>query len=74
MGVIADKSKSRYGRRRPFMVLGSLVVTIGLLLLGWAKDIAIFLVDDIELRKSVTIFIAVSSIYIVDFAINAGEL
>lgn len=73
VGVIADRSKSRYGRRRPFMLVGSVVVAMGLLSLGWAKEIASSLIEDIELRKSMTIGIAILAIYVVDFAVNAVQ-
>ena len=39
VGVLADNSKSKWGRRRPFMVGGSLVVGICLILLGWTSEI-----------------------------------
>lgn len=39
VGAIADRSRSRWGRRRPFMIGGALVVTACLLLLGWAKEV-----------------------------------
>lgn len=39
VGALADKSKSKWGRRRPFMVGGSVVVAFCLLTLGWAKEI-----------------------------------
>ncbi|RKF63138.1 General alpha-glucoside permease [Erysiphe neolycopersici] len=73
VGVISDGSQSRYGRRRPFMLLGSTVVAIGLLGLAWAKEIASYLTKDLELRKSITIGIAVSAIYVVDFAVNVVQ-
>lgn len=56
------------------MLLGSLAVAMGLIGLGWAKEIASCLIEDLELRKSVTIGIAVLAIYVVDFAVNAGKL
>ncbi|RKF72209.1 General alpha-glucoside permease [Golovinomyces cichoracearum] len=73
VGIISDRSKSRFGRRRPFMLVGSLVVALSLLSLGWAKDIASFFVEELELRKSVTIGIAILAIYAVDFAINGVQ-
>ncbi|EPQ64124.1 BgtA-20300 [Blumeria graminis f. sp. tritici] len=73
IGVIADRSTSKYGRRRPFMVVGSLVVVLCLICLGWAKDIASLIFEDPDKKKSMTIFLAVLAIYGVDFAINAGE-
>ena len=46
VGALADKSKSRWGRRRPFMVGGSVVVALCLLTLGWAKEIVQSLVGN----------------------------
>ncbi|TVY85463.1 General alpha-glucoside permease [Lachnellula suecica] len=73
VGVIADRSTSKYGRRRPFMVMGSFVVAACLLVLGWTKEIVGYFVEEGEFRKSVTIIVAVLSIYAVDFAINAVQ-
>jgi solute carrier family 45, member 1/2/4 len=73
VGVIADRSTSKYGRRRPFMVLGAIVVGVILLVLGWTKEIVGLFVEEGGFKKSCTIFVAVLSIYAVDFAINAGE-
>lgn len=39
IGAIADHSKSPYGRRRPFMLGGSVAVAVCFYTLGWAKDI-----------------------------------
>lgn len=72
VGVMSDQSTSRFGRRRPFMIIGSLVVTVFLVTLGWAKEIVGYFIEDADLRKTCTIVLAVGSIYAVDFAINAG--
>jgi len=42
VGVLADRSTSPYGRRRPFMLVGSVVVALCLLVLGWAVEITKF--------------------------------
>lgn len=73
VGVIADRSTSRWGRRRPFMVGGMILVSIFLLLLGWTKEFVHLFVTDKEAIKSATIFVAVFSIYGIDFAINAVQ-
>ncbi|KAF4634368.1 hypothetical protein G7Y89_g3734 [Cudoniella acicularis] len=73
VGVFADRSTSKYGRRRPFMVLGSFVVAICLLVLGFTKEIVGYFVKEGEFRKTCTITVAVLSIYAVDFAINAVQ-
>ncbi|KAJ9662978.1 hypothetical protein H2201_005855 [Coniosporium apollinis] len=73
VGIIADRSTSRWGRRRPFMVAGTAIVSLSLLILGWTKEIVSVFVSDPETRKGVTIGLAVLSIYAVDFAINAVQ-
>lgn len=73
VGVLADNSTSRWGRRRPFMVGGALVVAVCLLVLGWTAEIVNYFVLDPDLAKSYTIILAVLSIYAVDFAINAVQ-
>jgi len=55
------------------MVLGSILVAVCLLVLGWTKEIVGHFVPEGDFRKSCTIFLAVLAIYAVDFAINAGE-
>lgn len=39
VGILADKSTSKWGRRRPVMLVGSVVVGVCLLVLGWTKEI-----------------------------------
>lgn len=39
VGTIADSSRSKWGRRRPFMVGGAIIVGIFLLVLGWTTEI-----------------------------------
>ncbi|PLB52701.1 MFS general substrate transporter [Aspergillus steynii IBT 23096] len=73
IGVIADRSRSKWGRRRPFMVVGSFVVTFCLLVLGWTSEIVGVFVKDTEKAKNATIALAVLSIYAVDFAINVVQ-
>jgi MFS/sugar transport protein len=46
VGAITDKSTSKWGRRRPFMVWGSVIVSIGLLLLGWTAEIVGYFVHE----------------------------
>ena len=73
VGVLADNSKSKYGRRRPFMVGGALTVAACLIVLGWTSEMVRMFVSEPEFAKSCTITIAVLSIYAVDFAINAVQ-
>ncbi|KAL4960610.1 putative sucrose transporter [Aspergillus stella-maris] len=73
IGVIADRSRSKWGRRRPFMIGGSLIVTLCLLVLGWTAEIVAFFVKDADKAPRFTIALAVLSIYAVDFAINVVQ-
>lgn len=73
VGVISDRSKSRYGRRRPFMVCGTIAVSVCLLMLGWTREIVEVFASDKETVKRATIALAVLSIYGIDFAINAVQ-
>ncbi|CAL5866186.1 uncharacterized protein PFLUO_LOCUS393 [Penicillium psychrofluorescens] len=73
IGVIADRSRSKWGRRRPFMVFGSFVVALCLVVLGWTAEIVAFFVSDPEKARNYTIALAVLSIYAVDFSINVVQ-
>lgn len=73
VGVIADRSTSRWGRRRPFMFFGTILVAMFLLLLGRTKEVVRYFVADEAAAKSATIYLAVFSIYGIDFAINAVQ-
>lgn len=73
VGVLADSSRSKWGRRRPFMIGGSLTVGLCLVVLGWTSEIVGTLVSDPNMKRSGTIALAVLSIYAVDFAINAVQ-
>jgi solute carrier family 45 protein 1/2/4 len=73
VGVVSDRSKSKWGRRRPFMIGGTVLVALGLLLLGWTKEVVKVFVSEPETVKSCTVILAVLSIYAIDFAINAVQ-
>ena len=73
IGAIADRSKSRFGRRRPFMLVGSVLVGTCLLTLGWSKDIVDYLLGPQEPDAMGPILLAVFAIYALDFAINAVQ-
>ena len=55
------------------MVVSSVLVGALLLVLGWTKEIVGYFVEEGEWKKSCTVFLAVLSIYAIDFAINAGK-
>lgn len=90
IGTISDSSKSRWGRRRPYMLACSLLVAVFLLTLAWASEIVgVFIRDEtlvgiyrlgskhrliLVQAKQATVALAIFCIYAVDFAINAGWL
>ncbi|CAO3627976.1 unnamed protein product [Mucor hiemalis] len=75
VGVLSDSCKSKWGRRRPFLVGGSIIVVFSLLAIGWTKEITSVLTNSKsgDLFKTVSIVIAVASIYILDFSVNCVQ-
>jgi solute carrier family 45 protein 1/2/4 len=73
VGALADRSTSRYGRRRPTMLLGAALTGLCFMLLGWTREIVSLFVSDPPTLKSATIILAVLTIYALDFAINAVQ-
>ncbi|KAG6886815.1 hypothetical protein C0995_004311, partial [Termitomyces sp. Mi166 len=72
IGVLADNSTSRFGRRRPFMMIGTIVCVLAMLMLGYTRDFAsVFMARGSEGNNALTILLAVFSIYLIDFSINA---
>ncbi|KAG8986953.1 hypothetical protein FRB94_003800 [Tulasnella sp. JGI-2019a] len=74
IGVLADHSTSRFGRRRPYMLGGSLVCVAALFLLGFTRWFSgIFVAAGTKANNVLTIALAVWSIYCIDFSINAVQ-
>ncbi|KAF4603016.1 hypothetical protein EYR38_003421 [Pleurotus pulmonarius] len=74
IGVLADNSTSRFGRRRPYMIGGSIVCACAMLLLGYTRPFAsIFTSKDSDATDILTIWLAVLAIYLIDFSINAVQ-
>lgn len=42
VGVISDGCRSKWGRRRPFLVGGSIIVVLSLLAIGWTRELTRF--------------------------------
>jgi solute carrier family 45 protein 1/2/4 len=40
IGVLADNNTSRFGRRRPYLLLGTVICVFGMVLLGYTRAIA----------------------------------
>ncbi|KAF1803082.1 major facilitator superfamily domain-containing protein [Mucor lusitanicus] len=75
VGVISDGCRSKWGRRRPFLVGGSIIVVLSLLAIGWTRELTHFFTNSEEgdTFKTVSIIIAIASIYILDFSVNCVQ-
>lgn len=74
VGMLSDSSKSRFGKRRPFMVGGTIFTILSLFLLSWSIDIVKGLfgwaVDNLLVLTQV---FAVLMVYMLDFSIGTGK-
>lgn len=48
VGIWSDKCTSKYGRRRPFILVGSLMISVAVLVIGFAADIGYLFGDTRE--------------------------
>lgn len=48
VGIWSDKCFSKYGRRRPFILVGSLMISVAVIIIGFAADIGYLLGDSKE--------------------------
>lgn len=71
VGYYSDRSTSRFGRRRPFILSGALAVAIAVFLIGYAADLGHSLGDDLSKKtrpRAVTFFVI--GFWILDVANN----
>ncbi|PKY55231.1 MFS general substrate transporter [Rhizophagus irregularis] len=74
VGTLSDNSTSRFGRRRPFLIAGSLAVVCAFMFIGWSKEIiGIFFSKESSMMTLLTQCLAVVSFYVLDFAINCVQ-
>ncbi|KAF6760581.1 sucrose transporter [Ephemerocybe angulata] len=74
IGILADSSTSRFGRRRPYMLLGTVLCMLAMLLLGFTRPVAaIFTSFGSHANDVLTIWLAILAIYLIDFSINAVQ-
>ncbi|KAF2423300.1 hypothetical protein EJ08DRAFT_452928 [Tothia fuscella] len=73
IGIIADRSTNPYGRRRPFMLIGTFFVCISLWVLGWTTEIVGLFIEDKDRQRGTVIALAVVAIYGIDFAVNVVQ-
>ncbi|OAA43155.1 Major facilitator superfamily domain, general substrate transporter [Metarhizium rileyi] len=79
VGIISDNCRIRWGKRRPFMVGGTIATVAGLMFLAWAREIVGGILGVFgaspksEGVKVVTIVAAVIGVYVLDIAINTVQ-
>jgi solute carrier family 45 protein 1/2/4 len=79
IGIRSDNCRLSWGKRKPFMLGGTVATILSLLSLAWAREIVggfigLFgLKRESEFVKISIIIFAVLFVYILDFAINTGK-
>lgn len=48
IGLLADSCTSKWGRRKPFVVVGTLGTVLALLLLGWTEHVARWFTNEVS--------------------------
>jgi solute carrier family 45, member 1/2/4 len=80
IGIKSDRSRNKWGKRKPYIIGGGLGTIISLMALAWTREIVsgflgMFGVDKESRGVAVTIMIlAVIFIYVLDFGINVRRL
>lgn len=79
VGMLSDNCRVSWGKRKPFMLGGSVATIVSLMFLAWTKEIVggvlgLFGADPASRGVHVAIIVvAVLWVYILDFAINTGR-
>ncbi|KZT71321.1 MFS general substrate transporter [Daedalea quercina L-15889] len=74
IGFLADNSKSRFGRRRPYMFAGTCICVFAMLLLGFTRPFASIFTPSASIANNVlTIVFAIFALFSIDFSINAVQ-
>ncbi|PHH63030.1 hypothetical protein CDD81_6361 [Ophiocordyceps australis] len=79
VGIVSDNCRIAWGRRRPFLIGGTVATILGLLFLAWTKEIVggvlgLFGVDASCRGCSIAVIVAaVITIYVLDVAINTVQ-
>ena len=55
------------------MIVGAIITSLGLLLLGWTSEVVGLFLPEGDTKKGVTIMVAVLTIYALDFSVNAVQ-
>lgn len=61
IGTLSDRNTSRFGRRRPYIAFGSILVCCSLLGVAFARDIATIAMDILGTKSNDPLYYAVRS-------------
>ncbi len=71
VGVYSDVCRSRWGRRRPFILVGAILVVVAVLIIGYSADLGFLLGDDpLVSSRPRAIAIFVLGFWVLDLANN----
>ncbi|KAG0147143.1 hypothetical protein CROQUDRAFT_483012 [Cronartium quercuum f. sp. fusiforme G11] len=71
VGIYADACKHPLGRRRPFIILGTLVAILSIVLFVWARElVGVICTSGSQLHRTMSIWLASISFYAMDFSMN----
>lgn len=78
IGILSDRSRNRWGKRKPFMLAGTIGTVISSIILSYARDL-IRVLAGLEKSaaygggyKTATIILATVMMWCLDFSINTG--
>ncbi|XP_027187669.1 sucrose transport protein SUC4 isoform X2 [Cicer arietinum] len=74
VGLLSDRCQSRFGRRRPFILVGAASIVVAVVIIGYAADIGGLLGDDITgSYRPFAIIVFVIGFWILDVANNVTQ-
>ncbi|KAH0433329.1 hypothetical protein IEQ34_027056 [Dendrobium chrysotoxum] len=79
VGLLSDRSRSRFGRRRPFILAGCITICVAVILIGFSSDIGSALGDTMESCSTYigprwkAAIIYVVGFWVLDFANNVVQ-
>jgi len=76
VGLVSDRSTSRFGRRRPFILAGAALIVVAVLIIGFAADIGYLLGDRVDAgqkKRPMAIVAFVIGFWLLDVANNTTQ-
>lgn len=71
VGAYSDQLKWKYGRRKPFIAVGGILLIFSIILIGYNREISSLFFSSSDSNNNVQIGIAIFAFYLLDFSVNA---